>query len=156
MTPGLDPATVTRRTDAATEVVDWGSALAAAGIDHGTDGEVAWHREPERLAVRDAEPGSIDVHGGILEDEPLVLVLVLLARDGNGSVTASMLSGRPVAHADGPLVGPHGVCTPESFEQAVSTFERAVAARSVEERLEGRSSEPDTDAGEHPPTASSG
>jgi hypothetical protein len=121
----------------ALEIDDWEGALQAAGIDRYADVDgVAWRREPERVARRDGPSGPIEVHAGVLGADPLVLVLVALARDDDGDVTESMLCGRPVAHAEGPLVGRHGVLTEAEFDRTVDTFVDAI--RSTRDEAGGR------------------
>jgi hypothetical protein len=130
MAQNLDSDPLTLQHGDALEIDDWEGALQAAGIDRYADVDgVAWCREPERVARRDGPSGPIDVHAGVLDADPLVLVLVALARDDDGDVTESMLCGRPVAHPEGPLVGRNGVLTEAEFDRAVETFADAIRSR---------------------------
>ena len=117
---------------------NWEMALQEAGISRDAEYEtVAWRREVELVATPAVDRDGVDaeqveVHGGVLDAHPLVLVLVFLARGEHGDVRASLVTGRPVAHSRGPLVGPHGILPEADFERVTETFVDGVAAHARE------------------------
>lgn len=110
---------------------DWETALSEAGIDRYADLEGAtWRRDLEQVIGRDTAVGAIEVYAGVLDADPLVLVLVVLNRDpADGSVRASKLVGRPVTRSQGPLVGEFGLLPDGALEALLETFENAVRSR---------------------------
>ncbi len=123
--------TAERVDDVGAAIDDWESALAAAGVDRYAEFDgVSWRRDLELVVHRESAAGDVAVHAGVLEAEPLVLVLVLVATDpADGSLRGATLTGRPVSSSQGPLVGEFGIVPADRLDALIGTFERAVATQ---------------------------